>query len=158
MNESQSDAVARETCARFANRPDALFEILHQVQEQIGCIPQGAIPPLADALNLSRADLHGVVSFYEDFHTEPGGRHRLKICRAEACQAMQGERIAEYAEQRLGIRFGETSADGSVTLQSVYCLGNCALSPAAMLDEQLVGRLDEEKFDQLIRDCEEAKA
>jgi formate dehydrogenase subunit gamma len=149
------DRTARQVCAQFHHRPDALIDILRSIQERLGYIPDAAVPALADALNLSRADVHGVVTFYHDFHRQPGGRHRLKICRAEACQSMQGEQVAHLVEERLGIRFGETTGDGRITLETVYCLGNCALAPAAMLDDRLVGRFDADRLEGLIRACGE---
>jgi formate dehydrogenase subunit gamma len=109
------------------------------------------VPALADALNLSRAEVHGVVTFYHDFRREPAGRHVLKMCRAEACQAMGCEALMKRAEDRLGIACGGTSADGRVTLEAVYCLGLCATSPAAVLDGQIVGRLTARKLDALLK-------
>jgi formate dehydrogenase subunit gamma len=122
-------------------RPGALLPILHQIQAEFGHVPESVEPIVAEVLNLSRADVHGVVSFYHDFRREKAGAHHLRMCRAEACQAAGGEALAEAAEQTLGIGFGETSADGRVTLEPVYCLGLCALAPSAMLDGRLVGRL-----------------
>jgi len=121
-----------------------MLPILHKVQEEFGFIPDSAKQVIAQALNLSRAEVHGVVSFYHDFREHPAGRHVLKLCRAEACQAMGSERIAQSLKARLGIDWHETSADGAVTLEPVYCLGLCASAPAAMLDGELYGRLDED--------------
>jgi formate dehydrogenase subunit gamma len=109
------------------------------------------VPVLADALNLSRAEVHGVVTFYHDFRREPAGRHVLKMCRAEACQAMGGEALVARAEDRLGVACGSTSADGQVTLQSVYCLGLCATAPSATVDGRIVGRLTADKVDNLLK-------
>ena len=119
-----------------------LLPILHEVQEEFGHIPTEALPVIADVLNLSRAEIHGVVSFYHDFRRKPAGRHVLKLCKAEACQSMGGEAIARQIQQALGVGFNETSADGSVTLEPVYCLGLCACAPSAMLDGEPIGRLD----------------
>jgi formate dehydrogenase subunit gamma len=119
------------------------------------------VPALADALNLSRAEVHGVVTFYHDFRREPAGRHVLKICRAEACQAMGGEALVARAEDRLGVACGSTSADGRVTLEPVYCLGLCATGPSAMVDGKVVGRLTARKLDALLKEagvCESASA
>jgi formate dehydrogenase subunit gamma len=119
------------------------------------------VPALADALNLSRAEVHGVVTFYHDFRREPAGRHVLKICRAEACQAMGGEALVARAEDRLGVACGSTSADGRVTLEPVYCLGLCATGPSAMVDGKVVGRLTAPKLDALLKEagvCESASA
>jgi formate dehydrogenase subunit gamma len=144
---------ARTIAAEYGNRPDALIEILHAVQAALGYVPEPVVPTLADALNLSRAEVHGVVTFYHDFRREPGGRHVLKMCRAEACQAMGGEALVARAEDRLGIACGSTSADGRITLEPIYCLGLCATAPSAMLDGQLVGRLTVPKLDALLKDA-----
>lgn len=130
----------------------AALPILHAVQEALGCVPEEAIPMIAKSLNISRAEMYGIVTFYHDFRHEPAGRHVLKICRAEACQARGGDRVAEAAEAALGIRFGETSPDGQVTLEAVYCLGLCAAGPSAMLDRRIVGRLTEAKVAPLVEE------
>ncbi len=127
---------------RMRQQPGPLLEILHSVQNDIGYVPPEAVPLIADALNLSRAEVHGVVSFYHHFREQPGGQHTVKLCRAEACQAMNGNALAEFAKSRLQLDFGETRADGKVTLEAVYCLGNCACAPSAMFDGQLRGRVD----------------
>jgi formate dehydrogenase subunit gamma len=121
-----------------------MLPILHRVQAEFGFIPEAAKQVIAQALNLSRAEVHGVVSFYHDYRDHPAGRHVLKICRAEACQAMGSEQLAERLKAKLGIDWHETASDGSVTLEPVYCLGLCATAPAAMLDDKLYGRLDED--------------
>ena len=128
--------------ARMKDEPGPLLEILHAVQGELGCVPAEAVPLIAAALNLSRAEVHGVVSFYHHFRERPAGQHTLQLCRAEACQAMNGEALAEFAKQRLKIGFGQTRSDGKVTLEAVYCLGNCACAPSAMIDGQLRGRFD----------------
>jgi len=130
-----------------------LLPILHEIQEEFGHVPQDAVPVIADGLNLSRAEVHGVVTFYHDFRREPAGLHVLKLCRAEACQSAGGNVISERIRTKLGIQFGETSADGRVTLDAVYCLGLCATAPSAMLDGQLVGRLTAPKLDALLKDA-----
>lgn len=137
------------------HRAENLLEILHAVQKQLGHISDETVATLANALNLSRADVHGVVSFYHDFRRQSAGRHTLKLCRAEACQAVGSEKLAAYAEQQSGVRCGETSDDGSVTLETAYCLGNCALAPAAMLDDRLIGKLDQARLDALLAQCRE---
>jgi formate dehydrogenase subunit gamma len=147
----RADAVIEQALAEHRTRPGALLPILHAIQDRLGYVPPEAIGRLAETLNLSRADVHGVISFYHDFRTRPPGRHLLKLCRAEACQAMGAEALAEHVKSRLGVDFGETSADGRVTLDAVYCLGNCALSPAVMLDGRLHGRMRPERFDALAR-------
>ena len=123
---------------------------LHALQEAFGYVPEAAVPMIADALNLSRAEVHGVVTFYHDFRREPAGRHVLKLCRAEACQAAGGDALAARAEARLGIAMGTTAPDGSVTLEPVYCLGLCAAAPSAMVDGAVVGRLDEQRLDAVL--------
>jgi formate dehydrogenase subunit gamma len=133
------------------HRPGALLPMLHTVQDALGFVPTQAVPLIAQALNLSRAEVHGVVSFYHDFRSHPPGRHVLRLCRAEACQSMGAERIAELAQRETGIGFGGTTGDGGLTLEAVYCLGNCACAPAAMLDGEVHGRLDETSVHTLLR-------
>ncbi|POF33625.1 formate dehydrogenase subunit gamma [Roseibium marinum] len=120
-----------------------LLPILHDVQKEFGCVPEAALRVIADKLNLSRAEVHGVMSFYHDFRQEPAGRHVLKICRAEACQSVGGEVLAEGVRKALGIGWHETTPDGRITLEPVYCLGLCSCAPAAMFDGELHGRLDD---------------
>lgn len=154
IDSSPREAIAaREIALRHGNRPDALLEILHDLQEELGFIPEKALPGLAKALNLSRAEVHGVVTFYHDYRREPAGRHVIKICRAEACQAMNGAALAAAIERSLGIRMGETTADGAITIEAVYCLGNCALAPALMVDGKLVGRADAARAEKIIAEC-----
>ncbi len=141
---------AAAIASRYGNKPDALIEILHDLQHAEGYIAEQALPVLANALNISRAEVHGVVSFYHDFKRKPGGRHTVKVCQAESCQAMGARALAAAIQRSLSISFGETTPDGKVTLQAVYCLGNCALSPAIMIDERLVGRVDEARFGQVM--------
>jgi formate dehydrogenase subunit gamma len=129
---------------RMKNAPGPLLEILHLVHNELGCVPAESVPLIAAALNLSRAEVHGVLSFYHHFHEKPCGQHTIKLCRAEACQAMNGDALAAFATQRLGVGFGETRGDGAVTLEAVYCLGNCACAPSGMIDGQLHGRLQRE--------------
>jgi formate dehydrogenase subunit gamma len=145
------EATAKAIAAEHGNAPDQLIEILHRVQQALGSVPEAAVPALADALNLSRAEVHGVVTFYHDFRREPAGRHVLKMCRAEACQAMGGEALVAHAEDRLGVTCGSTSADGRVTLEPVYCLGLCATAPSAMIDGRVVGRLTPARLDALLK-------
>jgi formate dehydrogenase subunit gamma len=135
---------------RNLHRDGPLIEILHEVQYEFGCIPSGAVAVLARALNLSRAEVHGVVTFYHHFRSKAPGRHVLQICRAESCQAAGGRALERHAQQRLGVGFGETTPDGRVTLEAVYCLGLCACSPAAMLDDEVHGRVTAERLDALI--------
>jgi formate dehydrogenase subunit gamma len=140
----------RALVARHVGLEGPLLPVLHAIQEAFGHVPEAAVPVIADELNLSRAEVWGVVTFYHDFRREPAGRHVVRICRAEACQSMGGERLAAEAERRLGIGFGETSADGRVTLEAVYCLGLCATAPAALVDGRPVGRLDAAALDDIL--------
>lgn len=118
-----------------------LLPILHAVQASFGCIPDAAHAPIADALNITKAELHGVITFYHDFRKEPAGARVLKICRAEACQAVGANALAAEVQDRLGLKWGETAPNGSVTLEPIYCLGLCACAPAAMVDGQVRGRV-----------------
>jgi formate dehydrogenase subunit gamma len=139
-----------EIIADLVGLPGALLPILHRVQEHYGYVPASAVPVIAKALHLSRAEVHGVVTFYHDFRSVPPGRRIVKLCRAEACQSMGAERLIVHAEKTLGTALGTTRADGAVTLEPIYCLGNCALSPAATIDGQVHGRLTPERFDTLV--------
>jgi formate dehydrogenase subunit gamma len=132
--------------------PGALLPILHALQEEFGYIDEAAVPVVAEALNLSHAEVHGVITFYHDFRHTPPGRHTLQVCRAESCQAMGCDALIQHIEKRLGVGIGNTTADESFTFQPVFCLGNCALSPAAMLDGRPYGRLSPEIADFLIDD------
>jgi formate dehydrogenase subunit gamma len=138
-----------EIVAGLADKPGALMPVLHAVQERMGYIPSEAVPAIARALNLSRAEVHGVISFYHDFRTERPGRTIIRVCRAESCQAMGGVALAEHIQARLGIDFGQTSGNGEFTLDPLYCLGNCACSPAIMVGEDLYGRVNPERFDEI---------
>jgi formate dehydrogenase subunit gamma len=149
ITQAQKDEVLA-IVARHKDRPGPLIEILHEVQRSQGYVHAGAVPLIAEALNLSRAEVHGVVTFYHYFNSAPQGRRVLRLCRAEACQSMNGRALEQHAMQRLGIGFGETTADGGVTLEAVYCLGLCACSPAAMLDEEVHGRVTPERLDELL--------
>ena len=133
--------------------PGALLPILHALHEEFGYVDKAAVPLIAGALNISHAEVHGVISFYHDFRREPGGRHTLQVCRAESCQAMGCEKMIRHVEDRLGVKLGQTSEDRSISLEPVYCLGNCALSPAVMLDGKLYGRVSSEVADFLIDDA-----
>lgn len=144
---------ARDLCARHGDDPAALLEILHELQVLEGHVPQASLPEIAQALNLSRAEVHGVVSFYHDFRGKPAGKVTVKICRAEACQSMGALALIEKICARHGIALGETSEDGEVTVEPVYCLGNCALSPAALVNGKPYGRLDEERLEAAIAEA-----
>ncbi len=143
-------AITRLICERHGNAPDALIEILHDVQHELGLVPKDVLPVIGEALNLSRAEVHGVVTFYHDFRREPAGRHVLKVCRAEACQSMGAMALITSLENALGVLLGGTSADGSVTVEATYCLGNCALAPAVMIDGKLLGRASLARIEQAL--------
>lgn len=145
---------AGEIIAGRAHMEGAVLPILHEMQETFGCVPEAAVPLIAEALNLSRAEIHGTVTFYHDFRKEPPGRRVLKLCRAESCQAAGGDALASRAEEKLGVEMGGTTADARVTLEPVYCLGLCHSSPAAMLDRDVFGLLDEQKLDQLLKEAQ----
>jgi formate dehydrogenase subunit gamma len=136
--------------ARHAGRPGPLLPILHDVQHEFGYVPAEAVPRIAAALNLSRAEVHGVISFYHEFRHAPPGRHVLRLCRAEACQAMGCEQTEAHAKARLGVDYGNTTADGEYTLEAVYCLGNCAAAPSVMLDGRLHGRVTPQRLDAIL--------
>ena len=127
-----------------------LLPILHRVQEELGHVPQEVLPVIASGLNLSRAEVYGVVSFYHDYRSEHAGRHVLKLCQAESCQAMGSDDVAARLKQALGIDFHQTTPDGRVTLEPVYCLGLCACSPAALLDGEAIGRIDAARVDEIV--------
>jgi formate dehydrogenase subunit gamma len=141
------EAPAADILRRHKGREGALLPILHDVQAAYGCIPQAALPFIAQALNLSRAEVHGVVSFYHDFRAQPAGRHVLKLCRAEACQSMNGEALADRVLKHFGIPWGGTTPDGRLTIEAVYCLGLCACAPSALLDGEPMARLTAASID-----------
>lgn len=148
----------RETVERIAtslkDTPGALMPILRRVQDELGWVPPDSIPLIAGILNLSRAEVHGVASFYHDFRHHPPGRFVIQVCRAESCQAMGAGALAEHIRRRLGIGFGETTRDRNFTLEPVYCLGNCACSPAIVMAGELMGRVTSERFDRLVADLD----
>ena len=148
--EAWEEQRARDIIAAHAGEAGATLPVLHALQEVFGCVPEAAVPMIAEALNLSRAEVHGTVSFYHDFRASPPGRHLLRLCRAEACQSMGGDALAACAKAKLGVDWGGTSFDGRVTLDPVYCLGLCATAPSAMIDGKPVGRLTETRLDALI--------
>ncbi len=152
----QREAICR-IVADQKNRPGPLLEILHAIQNELGYVPRAAVPLVADGLNLSRAEVHGVVTFYHHFRDQPAGRHIVSVCRAESCQAMGAEALADHVRRRLGVGFNETTVDGRYTLEAVYCLGNCACSPAVMIDGHLHGRVTPARFDQLLAEKEAAE-
>lgn len=143
----------REIVADHSALEGPLLPILHAVQAAIGHVPREALPVIADALNLSRAEVHGVVSFYHDFRDAPAGRNVVKLCRAEACQAVGADDLADHAKARLGVGWHETTRNGAVTLEPVFCLGLCACGPAAMVNGELHGALDAETLDGIVAEC-----
>lgn len=143
-----------EIIAEYKSAEGPTMVILHALQHAFGYVPEAAIPMIASALNLSRAEVHGVFTFYHDFRHEPAGKHILKLCRAEACQSAGGDALAARAEAKLGISVGNTTADKRVTLEPVYCLGLCATAPSAMLDGRVVGRLNDARLDALVAEAQ----
>jgi formate dehydrogenase subunit gamma len=142
--------VVTEVIAGLKHKPGALLPILHEVQNRLGYIPSDAVPLIADSLNQSRADIHGVISFYHQFRTTAPGKHTVEVCRAEACQAMGARQLEAHAKATLGVDYHGTTNDKNITLEEVYCLGNCACSPSIRINDEIVGRVTPDKFDQLI--------
>jgi formate dehydrogenase subunit gamma len=145
---------ARAIIAGKQSLPGPLLPILHALQEEFGYIDREAEPLIADLLNMTRAEVHGVVTFYHDFRHAPPARHVLKLCRAEACQSAGGDKLAARAEAKIGIALGAATADGRVSLEPVYCLGLCPVAPSAMLDGRVIGRMDEETLDALLAEID----
>lgn len=143
--------------ARFASLQGPLLPLLHAVQDELGFIPSGAIPRIAEGLNLSRAEVHGVVSFYHWFRSQVPGRHVLRVCRAEACQAVGCVATELQAKRSLGVDYHGTSEDGQFTLEAAYCLGNCAAGPSVMIDDRLYGRVTPERLDELLQQWRNAQ-
>jgi len=155
---STFDLAARErvlaVIAELKHEAGPLLPVLHGIQNALGYVPPDAVPLVADALNLSRADVHGVISFYHYFRDTPPGRHVIHVCRAESCQSMNGKALEAHVKSRLGIVFHQTTESGSFTVEPVYCLGNCACSPAVMVDGELYGRVTPARFDEIVEDWE----
>jgi len=149
--------IVEAAIAEERDRIGALLPVLHNVQDKLGYVPADAVSMIAHALHLSRAEVHGVISFYHDFRTEPPGEHIVHLCRAAACQAMGARELEQHASKRLGIGLGQTTADGLVTLEPVYCLGNCACSPSIRINDDVHARVTPEKFDALIALLEAAE-
>jgi formate dehydrogenase subunit gamma len=148
--EPEQAARIRHLAEAKAAEPGALLPILHSIQDELGHVPDTAVPIVAEVLNLSRAEVHGVVTFYHFFRTQPAGKHTLYVCRAEACQSMGSRKLEQYVRDKLGIDFHETTADGRFSLEPVYCLGNCACSPAVMVDETVYGRVTPARIDEIV--------
>lgn len=150
MKETYNKSEASELIQDFGAAPEMLVQILNAFVDKFSYISEEAIRQIADEVNLSRADVHGVVSYYHDHRTKPVGKRLIKICQAESCQAMGSDALTAHAEKSLGLQMHGTSDDGEITLEPVYCLGNCACSPAVMIDNRVYGRVDSERFDQLM--------
>ncbi len=155
MAHQDQAAVIGRVIEQRKHEAGALLPILHGIQDALGFVPSAAVGEIAGALNLSRAEVHGVVSFYHYFRTTAPGRHTVQVCRAESCQAMGANQLVEHAKAKLGIDFHETTADGQFTLEPIYCLGNCALSPAMMVDGEIHGRVTVERFSEVIGQIKE---
>lgn len=153
MNSGDLELRIREIVGMHSALEGPLLPILNAVQAEFSCVPKDAIPVIADALNLTRAEVFGVVSFYHDYRENPAGRHTIKVCRAEACQAMGGHDLEARIKQHLNIDWHETSSDNAITLEPVYCLGLCAMAPALMIDENVHGRVSGARAEKLIDAC-----
>jgi formate dehydrogenase subunit gamma len=149
LSSNDSETVLR-IVAELKSRPGPLLEVLHAIQAALGYVPEGAVAVIAGGLNLSRAEVHGVVTFYHYFRRTPPGKHVVSLCRAEACKSMGADDLADHAKRSLGLDFHQTTDDGQFSLEPIYCLGNCACSPAAMVGDRLYGRLTPERFDAMI--------
>lgn len=149
-SEKSYAALIETLVARHVETPGALLPILHSIQDELGFIPSEVVPIVASRLNLSRAEVHGVVTFYHFFRDHPPGKRTLYVCRAEACQSMGSRELERHVRDRLKVDFHETTADGKLSLEPVYCLGNCACSPAVMIDETVYGRVTPDRLDELL--------
>lgn len=152
-----TQVLVNEITGALKDKPGALLPILHGIQDAIGYVPPDCVPDIAKALSLSRAEVHGVISFYHYFRTTPPGQHTIHLCRAESCQAMGSEALETYAKQQLGIDFHETTADGKFSLEPVYCLGNCACSPAMQIGGEIYGRVSADSFDTALAELQQAE-
>lgn len=152
MTESTITETVQTIIAELKDKQGALLPILHGVQDALGYIPSDSVPAIAAALNLSRAEVHGVISFYHYFRDTPPGKHTVHLCRAESCQSMGINALEAHVKAKLGIDYHETTADGQFSLEPVYCLGNCACSPAMQIGEEIYGRVSADAFDDIIND------
>jgi len=152
MSETEEQLRARleRAVAPLRHKPGPLLEVLHAVQHEFGYVPSTVVAPLAEMLNLSRAEVHGVLSFYHHFRHSPPGKHVLQLCRAEACQSMGARALAAHVQESTGLDWHQTSGDGLLSLEPVFCLGNCACAPALMLDGELHGRVSTARVDELL--------
>lgn len=147
---AQNTADISHLVTEYKTLPGGLLPLLHAIQSELGYVPDAVVPSIATGLNLSRAEVHGVISFYHDFKTHPVGRHSVQICRSEACQSMGSRQLEAHAKAVLGVDYHETTDDGAITLEPVYCLGNCACSPSVRIDNDIYARVDTERFDDLM--------
>lgn len=155
MTRDESElTIVRGVLASLPARQDSLLPLLHEIQHQVGYVPASALPLIAQTLNLSRAEVYGVASFYHDLHDTPRGLHVIELCQAEACQAVGCRALLAHAQRRLGISVGETTSNGRITLQRTYCFGNCACGPTLRVGDRVVGRVDASGFDTLVSELE----
>ena len=152
----QQQKTLDDILARLKDEPGPLFPILHAIQDALGYVPEATIPQIAKALNRSRAEIHGVITFYHHFRQHPVGKHMVQVCRAEACQSMGCQDLEAHAKKTLGIDYHGTTADGQISLEAVYCLGNCALSPSIRVNDDIVGKVSKERFDEVIAELRNA--
>jgi formate dehydrogenase subunit gamma len=152
MTELTTTETVQTILAELKDKPGALLPILHGIQDTLGYIPADSVPVIAQGLNLSRAEVHGVISFYHYFRDTPPGKHTIHLCRAESCQSMGANKLEAHVKAQLGIDYHETTGDGKFSLEPVYCLGNCACSPAMQIDHEIYGRVSAESFDATIND------
>ena len=151
MSQSDCDKNAvTQVIDSLKDKPGAMLPILHGIQDTLGYIPKGSVPLIASALNVSRAEVHGVITFYHYFRESAPGKHTIHVCRAESCQAMNGAELETHAKAKLGIDYHETTQDGNFSLEPVYCLGNCGCSPAVSIDGEVYGRVSPERFDEIL--------
>ncbi|HTH94573.1 MAG TPA: formate dehydrogenase subunit gamma [Rhodocyclaceae bacterium] len=153
----QQQKALDDILARLKDEPGPLFPILHAIQDTLGYVPEVTVPQIARAINRSRAEIHGVITFYHHFRQHPVGKHMVQVCRAEACQSMGCTDLEAHAKKSLGIDWHGTTADGQISLEAVYCLGNCALSPSIRVNDDIVGRVSKERFDEVIAELRTAQ-
>ena len=143
-------AVVSAAVQKYADIPGGLLPLLHEIQADLGYVPKDSVALIAKGMGLSRAEIHGVISFYHDFHYQPRGQKTIHLCRAEACQAMGSRKLEAHVKSRLGIEYGGTTPDGRFSLEPVYCLGNCACSPSIRIGDDVFARVDADRFDELL--------
>ncbi|MEX0606245.1 MAG: formate dehydrogenase subunit gamma [Marinobacter sp.] len=148
--EEWTPALVQQEIDALKYKPGAMLPVLHAIQDRFGYIPEAAVPIIAEAMSQTRAEVHGIISFYHHFRSHPVGTHVVQVCRAEACQAMGGRNLEAHVKQRLGVDFHQTSKDQEFTVEPVYCLGNCACAPSIRIGDEIVGRVTPEKFDRLV--------